>query len=39
MVAMLQPCAVPGDATDEFNFWRQHKFSAKSNTQCIRFLI
>ena len=27
-----------GDATDEFHLWRQQKFHAKANTQCIRFL-
>jgi hypothetical protein len=36
---IMQNRAGPEDATDEFHIWRQQKFRAKSNTQCIRSLI
>jgi len=36
---IMQTCAGPGDATDEFHFLRQQNFHAKSNTQCIRLLF
>jgi len=36
---IMQTCAGPGDATDEFHFWRQQKFHTKSYTQFIRLLF
>jgi hypothetical protein len=32
---IMQTHAGPGDATDDFHFWRQQLFRAKWNTQCI----